>query len=187
MKNPDLLLWAGGAWLLWSAYWFIAARSVNAARSSEGLALRATHLLPALVGFFLIFDAHPFIYGRMYHSQSIRIAGFALVLAGLLFAVWARIHLGKYWSGIITLKEGHELIRTGPYRFVRHPLYTGFLAAVVASAVVAATGDALVGCVVILVAYLIKIHREESVLLREFGEKYQQYKSDVSALVPFLY
>ena len=188
MHEHDLLQLVALAWILWAAYWFIAGLKVNATRSSEGLLLRATHLVPLAIGFFLIFDAaHPYIYGRLYHSQPIRVAGFVLALAGLLFAVWGRIHLGKYWSGIITLKEGHELIRTGPYRFVRHPLYTGFLTAVVGSAIVSATADAFVGCALIMAAYLIKIRREESVLMREFGDKYQQYRTQVRALVPYVY
>jgi protein-S-isoprenylcysteine O-methyltransferase Ste14 len=187
MKKPDLIELAGAAWLLWVTYWTIAARFVNATRYSEPLLLRATHLVPLYAGFFLIFNAHPFIHGRLYFNQSIRIAGLTVVLAGLLFAVWARVHLGRYWSGIITLKERHELIRSGPYQYVRHPIYSGMFAATVGSAVIAATPDAFLGSVLILVAFLIKIKREESLLMRQFGEKYQQYKTQVSALLPFVY
>jgi len=180
---------AADLWVAWALYWFIAAQSVNAAKSSEGVLLRLTHLVPLASGFFLIFHEapRPFIYGPLYHAAPLRWLGAALTFAGLLFAVWARVHLGKYWSGIITLKEGHELIRTGPYRLVRHPLYTGFLSAVAGTALAVGTGDALAGFVVILVAYLIKMHREDSLLAATFGESYRLYKKEVRALVPFVY
>ena len=187
MRDFDLLHLAGIAWLIWALYWMVAAWFVNATRSSKKLILRATHLIPLYAGFFLIFNSHPFIHGRLYHSQPIRIAGFVLELAGLLFAVWARVHLGRYWSGIITVKVDHELIRSGPYGLVRHPIYSGMFAAVVGTAVVAATADAFVGSVLILIAFLIKIRREETFMTREFGEKYQQYKAQVCALVPHVY
>jgi len=187
MWNLDLLQLAGITWLIWALYWMIAARFVNAARSSEGVLLRATHLVPLYAGFILIFTGHPIIHGKLYHSQLIRIAGFALVLAGLLFAVWARIHLGKNWSGIITLKVDHELIRTGPYHLVRHPIYSGMFTAVVGTAIIAGTVDAFVGAVLILIAFLIKMRREESFLMREFGETYVRYKAQVSALVPYVF
>src|SRR6478609_8569786 len=118
-------------WITWALYWFVAAQFVNAAKSSEGVLLRLTHTVPLAIGFLLMFHQapHAFIYGPLHHAAPLRWPGVALTGAGLLFSVWARVHLGKYWSGIITLKEGHELIRTGPYQHVRHPLYTGFLSA----------------------------------------------------------
>jgi protein-S-isoprenylcysteine O-methyltransferase Ste14 len=179
-----------GAWALWAAYWYISALFVNKTRSSEGWAARMQHLLPLALGFVLIFhDRHGrgWLWGRIYESQTAEAIGTALTVAGLLFAVWGRLHLGKYWSGIITLKEGHKLIRTGPYRFVRHPLYTGFLSAVLGSAITASTGDAFIGFVIMLVAYLIKMRREEKLLTGEFGQEYVAFKSQVWALLPFVY
>jgi protein-S-isoprenylcysteine O-methyltransferase Ste14 len=99
----------------------------------------------------------------------------------------ARIHLGKYWSGVITLKEGHRLIRSGPYRLARHPIYTGFLTANLGTAITASSGDAFLGFALILVAFLIKIHREEKVLAGEFGDEYTRFRREVAALVPMLY
>ena len=188
MPHVDLLILSACAWVIWSAYWFIAAQSVNAAKSSEGWLLRMQHLVPLAVGFLLIFHGgRSFIYGRLHHANWLSLAGLALTVLGLLFAVWGRFHLGRYWSGIITLKEGHELIRSGPYRLVRHPLYTGFLLAVLGSALTAGTADALAGFLLILIAYLIKVRREEAVLSREFGDQYVRFKREVAALCPFVY
>ena len=188
MPHVDLLILSACAWVVWSAYWFIVALSVNASKSSEGWLLRMQHLVPLAVGFLLIFHGgHPFIYGRLHHANWLSLVGLALTVLGLLFSVWGRLHLGKYWSGIITLKEGHELIRSGPYRLVRHPLYTGFLLAVLGSALTAGTGDALAGFLLIFIAYLIKVRREEAVLSREFGDQYVRFKQEVAALCPFVY
>jgi len=173
-------------WIVWFLYWLAAAYFVQATKASEGMLGRMQHLVPLLGGFALIFNdpAHPLIYGRWHHSAAGAYAADALTAAGLLIAVWGRLHLGRYWSGMVTLKEGHRLIRTGPYRFVRHPLYTGFIAAVLGSTLAAGTGDALAGFVVILIAYLIKLRREEALLTREFGDEYLRFKKEVPALVP---
>ena len=93
-------------------------------------------MIPLGAGFWLIFHSDkPYFAGWLYDSPAIGWTGTALTAAGLLFTVWARTHLGKYWSGIITLKQVHKLIRTGPYRIVRHPIYTGFLTAALGSAI----------------------------------------------------
>ena len=188
MPHVDPLMLSACAWLGWTVYWFIAAQSVNATKSSEGWLLRMQHLVPLASGFLLIFHGgRPLVYGRLYHATWIALLGLALTISGLLFTVWGRRHLGKYWSGIITLKEGHQLIRSGPYRFVRHPLYGGFLLAALGSTLTAGTGDALVGLLILLVAYLVKVRREEAILTREFGNQYLQFKKEVAALCPFVY
>src|SRR2546421_2281066 len=188
MDRLDLLRLCIAAWMLWAIYWIIAAFTVNRTKSSEGLLLRLGHILPLLIGFILIFHGgHPWIFGHILQSRIFQFSGAAITVLGLLFSLWSRIHLGRYWSGIITLKEGHKLIRTGPYRFVRHPLYSGFLAAVFGTSLVAGTGDALIGFAIIFVAYLVKMSREETVLTNEFGDDYRTFKRERSAIIPFIY
>jgi protein-S-isoprenylcysteine O-methyltransferase Ste14 len=173
-------------WISWFVCWVAAAFFARATKASEGWLGRMQHIVPLLAGFALIFQdpAHHLIYGRWHHNVTAAYAADALTAAGLLFSVWGRVHLGRYWSGTITLKEGHRLIRTGPYRFVRHPLYTGFITAVLGSALAAGTGDAAVGFVLILIAYVIKMRREEALLTKEFGDEYLRFKQEVRALVP---
>lgn len=184
----DLSIFNGCAWLAWVAYWYLAAMFVNRTKSSEGYAQRLLHMLPMGIGFFLIFhdQRSALVGGQRLVSEPVRWFGTALTVGGLLFAIWARVHLGRYWSGIITLKQDHKLIRTGPYQFVRHPIYTGFVAAALGSALVIGTADALVGFPFILAACLFKIRREEAVLTREFGDEYRAFQREVATLVPFL-
>jgi protein-S-isoprenylcysteine O-methyltransferase Ste14 len=185
----DMLAIAGWMWLIFAAYWFVAARFVKATKLRETRLHRLQHVIPLAIGFFLIFQRgwSGILWGRLYASRPVAITGIVVTAAGLLFAVWARVHLGRNWSGIVTLKQDHELIQSGPYRFVRHPIYTGYLTAVLGAAIVAETGDALVGFAIILVALLFKMGREETFMTREFGDEYQEYKQRVARLVPYVY
>lgn len=110
--------------------------------------------------------------------------GTVLLYDGIALAVWARVHLGRYWSGMVTLKEGHRLIRTGPYAVVRNPIYTGLLLAVLGSAVVVGNAGLLLMFVIMLVTFLLKIRAEETLLREAFGAEYDAYAHDVKRLVP---
>ena len=109
----------------------------------------------------------------------------ALTLAGLLFAWWARIHIGRLWSGSITRKEGHYVVDTGPYALVRHPIYTGLIAALLATALAQATANALAGAALLSVGFWLKARAEEHFLMAELGaDAYGAYRRRVPMLVP---
>ena len=110
-----------------------------------------------------------------------------LTLAGVLFSWWARIHLGRLWSSAITRKEGHRVVDTGPYAWVRHPIYTGLIAAILATAVAEGTASALAGAALIAFGLGLKARTEESFLVVELGaDAYGAYCRRVPMLVPFL-
>jgi protein-S-isoprenylcysteine O-methyltransferase Ste14 len=111
-------------------------------------------------------------------------AGAVLVAGGLAFAVRARLVLAGNWSGTVTLKHGHELIRTGPYRLVRHPIYTGLLAAMLGTAIAIDRVRGLLAMALITVAFLVKIRTEEAFMRAAFGAAYDRYRNEVPALVP---
>jgi protein-S-isoprenylcysteine O-methyltransferase Ste14 len=111
----------------------------------------------------------------------------AVTLAGILFAWWARIHIGRLWSGSITRKEGHRVIDTGPYALVRHPIYTGLIGALVASALAQATAIALAGAALLTFGFWLKARAEERFLTAELGaDAYGAYRRRVPMLVPAL-
>ena len=95
---------------------------------------------------------------------AIEYAGVALTAAGVGFAIWARAHLGKYWSGDVTIRQEHRLIRSGPYQFIRHPIYSGMLLALVGSVLVIGEYRALLGFAIILLGFVKKARKEESFL-----------------------
>jgi protein-S-isoprenylcysteine O-methyltransferase Ste14 len=112
--------------------------------------------------------------------------GLTITILGLGLAVWARIHLGKNWSSRPGIKVGHTLVRTGPYRFVRNPIYTGLLVGYTGTAISIGALWALLLVLLVLAVFLGKIRGEEKYLLEEFGEAYAQYRKEVRALIPYL-
>ena len=115
----------GILWLAWVAYWIAAARQTAANRRTESLLTGASYRIPLLIGIILMVFSHVSLPGIGFDLWSLNsfILGFAVILTvvGLSFAVWARLHLGKYWSGRITLKVDHRVIQTGPYAWIPHP------------------------------------------------------------------
>jgi protein-S-isoprenylcysteine O-methyltransferase Ste14 len=107
-----------------------------------------------------------------------------LTIAGCLFAIWARITLGANWSGRATVKAGHELITAGPYALARHPIYTGLLTACIGTAIGYGERRCLVGLLLIVLGFVIKMGQEERLMLETFPDAYAAYRRRVKALVP---
>ena len=112
----------------------------------------------------------------------------AATLAGVVLTWWARIHLGRLWSSAITRKENHRIVHSGPYGLVRHPIYTGLIAAILASAIAEATLTALIGAALIVFGLWVKARAEERFLTDELGaDAYEAYRRRVPMLVPRLW
>jgi len=112
------------------------------------------------------------------------IVAIIITTVGLLFASWARVHLGRNWSSLVMIKTGHHLITTGPYRIVRNPMYTGLLTAFIGVVVAIGEVAALIVILVVIPGVWMKIKAEEEILEEKFGEEYLTYKSQVKALIP---
>lgn len=109
----------------------------------------------------------------------------AATLAGLAFTWWARIHLGRLWSSVIARKQDHRIVDSGPYGLVRHPIYTGLIAALIASAIAEATPTALGGAALLTLGFWVKARGEERFLSAELGaETYAAYRRRVPMLLP---
>lgn len=110
-----------------------------------------------------------------------------VMLLGLLLTWIARIHLGRLWSSAITRKEQHQVVDTGPYAFVRHPIYAGIIIALIATALTEATLVALLGATLIALGLWLKARAEERFLMLELGsDAYGSYCRRVPMLIPFL-
>lgn len=119
-------------------------------------------------------------------SVVLEVLGSVLCWAGIALAIWARYHLGRNWSNHPDIKEGHELVTSGPYRILRHPIYTGMLAALLGTALLAGWFWFIV-CVVATVMFVRRIHIEEGYMSDLFPGIYPDYKKRTKALVPFLW
>lgn len=191
MKLPGFewpILASLALWCLLSIYWKIAARSSTPAAVSEANPSRGLHVLLTSAAQILVLLPVPVLRQRYLPTSVFVVAsGLALEVLGLLLAVWARRLLGRNWSGRITLKVEHELVRSGPYRVVRHPIYTGLLAMYAGAAIVSGELHALIGLALAVGAYLRKIRLEEANLLKGFGANYRAYRGETWALFPGLF
>lgn len=177
-------------WLVWLVLWIIAARFTAKTVARQPISGRVAHSVLLGSGAFLLF-VHPARLGLL-TSPFVRApgwipwAGLILVALGLGWSVWARAHLGRLWSGTVTLKADHTIVRTGPYAITRHPIYTGLLLAFVGSTIVNGTILGAAGLVLLVLGLLVKIRQEEHLLIGHFGNAYGAYQHEVPALVPRL-
>jgi protein-S-isoprenylcysteine O-methyltransferase Ste14 len=179
-----------GLWIAWLIVWGVSAIGVKRVVRRESRASRVSHMLPLAVAAGLLASPHaggPWLAMRFLPDAAVWFwLGVALLAAGLGFSVVARVSLGGNWSGTVTLKDDHELIRRGPYRIVRHPIYTGLLMGLLGTALALGEWRGLVALGLATVAFLRKIPIEERFLTDQFGEAYARYRAEVPALVPLL-
>jgi protein-S-isoprenylcysteine O-methyltransferase Ste14 len=120
-------------------------------------------------------------------TVPIALAGLLIVLVGVAFSIWARLMLGSFWSNRVTVKENHTLVRTGPYRIVRHPIYSGILLGMLGSALQRGWIRCFAGVLVCGLSFWLKSQAEEHFMVQSFGEEYLQYRHKVKALAPFIF
>lgn len=177
-------------WTLWLIYWIATSKRVKQTAQRETSNSRTLQSIPLIAGGALIIvpdltaSAWTPAWQQLHAAQF---AGFGILLAGLAFSVWARLHLGTNWSVSVTLKEDHELVRSGPYRLVRHPIYTGCLLALAGAVLIGAEWRSVAGLLLVFASLAYKVRIEESWLTRYFGPAYTQYRQEVAALIPGLY
>ena len=173
--------------LIWIPGYFTSRKAV---RVEKPLLQVATTSLIALAFALLFLRRLPGALGGRISEAPVAVALLAdlVCLGGVLFAIWARLTLGRNWSGALaSLGHNHELVRSGPYRYVRHPIYAGFLVAMLATAVTIGTLASYLAVAVGLVAFLLRIWLEETLLQAQFPDAYGVYKKETAALIPGLY
>ena len=176
-------------WLSWAVYWVWASRHANPSERRESIGSRLLHVLPLLLAVWLLWSKRipvAILNERLFPWAPWEFWIAALITAaGMLFTVWARVCLGRNWSGVVTIKQGHELIDTGPYALVRHPIYAGLLVAFIGSAAALGEWRGLLAVLIAWAALWRKLRLEEQWMTERFGEQYVAYCQRVPALVPF--
>ena len=177
-------------WLAWLAYWMVAAANVKAVRRREAFATRFGHVaLSVLAAALLAFPDRrlPWLDQRFLPPTIIAYwLGLLMLAVGIAFAVWARLYLGRNWSGTVTVKQNHELIRSGPYRLVRHPIYTGLLLAILGTAVAFGEWRGLLAFALLTGSLSLKLRIEERFMSESFPKEYARYRAEVPALIPHI-
>jgi protein-S-isoprenylcysteine O-methyltransferase Ste14 len=176
-------------WMLFGVYWAIEGLNAAPTQSSEPSISTYFHQFLLLVALLMTVAPLPWLTLRFLPSGSrvVVAAGLIVQSAFLILAVWARRHLGRNWSAEVRIAVDHQLVRTGPYRFLRHPIYTAMLGMVLGTAIVSGEYHALVGLAILFIAYLRKTRLEEKILRQTFGPDYDLYRQDTWALVPPLF
>ena len=179
-----------GPWIVFVAYWAVGALKTRRTERRESFASRYGILFVEIAGFALVFmDETEFgILGRriIARTYAVGVTGVTLTWAGIALALWARWHLGQYWSARITIKEDHKLIRTGPYARLRHPIYSGLDLAAIGSTLAIDRWRCLVGVCLIISGYWIKAKREEAMLAAQFGADFEEHCRHTGFLLPRL-
>jgi protein-S-isoprenylcysteine O-methyltransferase Ste14 len=152
-----------------------------------GFGSRLLYGIPVSMGSYLIFSGN--FSGWLQHrvipkNLDIEILAVALTAIGIGFAIWARFYLGDNWSSAVSIKVDHQLIRTGPYTWVRHPIYSGILLGMIGSALARREPRGLLGVVLLWFGFWIKSRMEEGFMRKRFGEEYEVYSRSTGALIP---
>jgi protein-S-isoprenylcysteine O-methyltransferase Ste14 len=178
-------------WFTTFAYWLVSSISVKKSVKKQPGWERILYVLCILFSFSLLFGNYSTIplldKSILPQNDYWKVTGMILCAAGLIFAIMARIWIGKNWSARITIKENHELIQTGPYAITRNPIYSGFLLAFTGCSMSLGLLKGYLGLFVLGACFLIKIYQEEAFMQEVFGEKYIAYKAKVKRLIPIIY
>jgi protein-S-isoprenylcysteine O-methyltransferase Ste14 len=177
------LVW-GVTIVIWLAGMFRIKQAARRISSSSRILL----LAPTVIGYMLV--ALPavregWLKQRLWpQTLAVQAAGLALTILGCGFAIWARVSLGSNWSARPSVRQGHELIVRGPYKLVRHPIYSGLLLGLAGSAIAIDRSGCIAGWILVFATYAIKTRQEEHLMMETFPEDYPNYRQRVRALIP---
>jgi protein-S-isoprenylcysteine O-methyltransferase Ste14 len=179
------------AWVVAVLVWVIESFRTKATVRRENISSGIAHRLPLMAAYLLLFGAGLSMGPLDRRLLPVGIAGAwagaAITLLGLSLAIAARFFLGTNWSSSVTVKQDHELVQSGPYRFVRHPIYSGLLLAMLGTALAFNRWRDILGVFFATAAFKMKSLGEESFMKEQFGQRYQNYMQRVKALIPFIW
>ena len=177
-------------WAAWVLYWFLSAWRVRRTGRGESTGQRFLTAAVLGVGGFLIFARSsglgPLDRRFLPNDPIVKAGAMVLIVTGLGISVWARRHIGQFWSARVMLKENHQLIQSGPYARVRHPIYSGILLAMIGTGLFVGEWRATFGVLLVFLAHGWKARREEALLAGQFGASYEEYRKRTGSLLPRL-
>jgi protein-S-isoprenylcysteine O-methyltransferase Ste14 len=177
-------------WLCFLAYWAWSARRVKRSVQAEPFSKRFfAYWLPIIIAMLLLgpgeWFGHTWLREQFVpHSFLVYSIGLSFCIFGVLLACWSRYLLGENWSATVQLKADHELIRRGPYRWVRHPIYSGLLLLFFGNALMVGDWRGLLAVAIVFISFWRKLRLEENWLSQHFGDVYVQYRKQTKAIIP---
>jgi protein-S-isoprenylcysteine O-methyltransferase Ste14 len=190
MLAHNLARYYDAAWITLGVVWLIGSFATKPVERIQTRSSRFTQAIVFVLAALLMVRA-PLHFGALSrrfvaHSLVVGYIGLALTIVGLAIAIWARFYLGRNWSARVTIKKDHELVRTGPYAIVRHPIYSGIILALAGTVLGFGEIRALLGFVLVIVGIVLKSRLEEKFMSERFGEEYARYRREVKSLIPFV-
>lgn len=180
----------GTLWAAWVLIWMAWALQSKKTQHRESFASRMSYTAVSCLAIYFIFFGKNL--GRWWYSDIFAYrpwivwVGVAIILLGFTITFWARFTLGSNWSSNVTIKVEHELIRTGPYHWVRHPIYTGLIVAMAGTVIARNQWSGLPAILLIWLSFTIKRVKEENFMRQTFGEQYIEYSRTTGAIFPLL-
>ena len=183
--------YVGAAWTALLIVWIAAAFRTKRTERSASPGSRLVEFCLLVAAFSLLFKRTlrfgPLSVRVIPETGPFQWTGVAITIVGVAFAIWARFYLGSNWSAVASVKQGHTLVRSGPYSVVRHPIYSGFIVAVLGTALVSGALGCFVALPLTVVAWRKKSLIEEGFMREQFGSEYERYMQEVRALIPFVW
>jgi len=188
MNADQASQWASWLWTVLMGVWLVMWLSfgIRRVKQRETSLERVQHLVPLILGFWLLFE-------KNWDGLDTRLvpaipaawwSGLVLTAVGVAISIWARVSLGTNWSAVVTLKDGHELISKGLYRWIRHPIYAGILLGMIGEATIRGYLRCWIGFLLVLAAFYFKARREEGFLRSEFGEGFEEHAKRTGMFLP---
>jgi len=176
------------AWGVTFIYFAASALLTNRIKRRDTWSGRILDRVLLLGGYVLLFSGLPLPMIANQHFMHprawVQIAGAVMTYIGLPLTIWSRASLGRYWSGVVALKQDHMLIQSGPYRAIRHPLYSGLILAAFGLAVCVTTWSSLLGAAALLTCFERRAQKEDALLAGEFGAEFEDYRKRTGRLIP---
>ena len=177
-------------WCGWMAIWLLWAIRTKPTERRESVSSRLSYTVLTVAGFWIMFAGdvpEGWLRIRLWHANVwSTVLGVAITAGGLAFAIWARFYLGTNWSGSVTVKVGHQLVRSGPYRWVRHPIYFGMVLAMAGTAMERRQVRGIIAVLLLYAGFKIKSKIEERTMIATFGAEYDDYTRNTGGILPKL-
>jgi protein-S-isoprenylcysteine O-methyltransferase Ste14 len=187
----QIIHWTRLLYLLLAAVWIGSLPFVKRNVQQQSMSSTLQNTIVLSVGLFLLFGSPstPNWFNQPVFPVTfpLALAGLGLAICGIGLSIWARLILGENWSSFPSIKQNHRLIVTGPYRLVRHPIYSGLLIALLGSALQYGLIRSFLALLTCAIGLYLKVSAEEEFMVQRFGEAYLRYRRNVNALVPFLF
>ncbi|HTH92997.1 MAG TPA: isoprenylcysteine carboxylmethyltransferase family protein [Candidatus Paceibacterota bacterium] len=181
------------SWLTFLIFWIATWGWTKETAKKRSGKDRIWYVITLFIGWMFLWEGNiftkifPFNIFLIYPTHHVIIIANILAVLGVALAIWSRVTLGSNWSGSVQIKKGHELVTSGPYHYVRHPIYAAIFLLLLATGLAIGTVGALLGFIIMMASFYIKAAQEEAYMLEQFPDQYPAYMKRTKRILPLLF